>query len=369
MNTKETLWFVGKCLSLSAHSERAEEIKKTIDSGNIDWHAVVYQSSNQLVLPAFYLNLKHNQLLEFLPEDLVIHLEEITNQNRERNRKIMLQTEQLTEILHQHGLNPVLLKGTAHLFDGLYVDIAERMLSDIDILLEKEDAKKAFQILMENGYSRLTKYGEAFFDEHRHFVSLIKEGEVAAVEIHHRMLEGKYDKKFNWQTVRANLIKLPQTEAYVLSDSDLILHNIMNVQMNDSAKAMHKTTMRQSYDLMLLSKRQNPLEVSKLFGSFFEDLNAYIALSADLLDYPKGLVFEEKKSVRRYIRRIHLIWTFPGTVNFFAKSYFLFFRFYRYVSQFLLFFISASVRRRIVKSLSDPMYYGQHWSMYKKWFS
>ncbi len=369
MNTKDTLWFVGKCLSLSIHPERAEEIRKTIDSGTIDWYAVVYQSSNQLILPAFYLNLKRNQLLESLPEDLVEHLDDITKQNRERNRKIVQQAEQLTEILHQHGLNPVLLKGTAHLLDGLYVDIAERMLSDIDILLEKEDAKKAFQILMENGYSRLTKYGEAFFDEHRHFVSLIKEGEVAAVEIHHRMLEGKYDRKFNWQTVRANLIKVQHSEAYVLSDSDLILHNIMNVQMNDRAKAMHKTAMRQSYDLMLLSKRQNPLEVSRSFGFFFDDLNAYIALSADLLDYPKGLNFENTKSVKRYISRVHLIWTFPGTVDFFSKIYFLIFRFYRYVSQFFLFFIRTSVRRRIIKSLSDPTYYGQHWAMYKKWIS
>ena len=370
MNNKEALWFVGKCLSFTVHPEKAAAIQEIIQSGSVNWKSVVYQSSNQLVMPAFYLNLKRNNLLSFLPEDLVSHLEEITNLNRERNQNILKQITEITTVLRETDLNPVLIKGSAHLLDGLYEDIAERMLSDIDFLLEEKDAKKAFHILIENGYERLDNYGPLDFGAGRHFPSLIKNGENARIEIHRRLLEGKYDKVFNWSTLQTNFQKSKSTlKALILSDTDLILNNMMNVQMNDKAKRMHKTLLRQSYDLMLLSKKQNPLEASKVFGLFFDHLNSYIALSADLLDYPNVLNFEENKRIRRHLWRIHFIWEHPRLSRIGAIVYFIFFRIYRYVSTLILFFINDSTRRRVIKSLKDPTYLGKHFEQYKVWFS
>jgi hypothetical protein len=96
-------------------------------------------------------------------------------------------------------------------------------------------------------------------------------------------------------------------------------------------------------------------------------MNSYIGLSAELLAYPKGLEFEKTKKTKRYIKRVNLIWKYPGIINFFNN--FIFFRIYRYMSQSFLFFLKSSVRKRILTSLRDPDYLKAHWAMYKKWFS
>lgn len=370
MNSQETLWFIGKCLSLAAHPERSSDIKKTLQSGNINWKSLVYQSSNQLVLPALYLNLKRNKLLKFLPDDLVAHLEDITHQNRERNQAILNQVEEITSLLRKNDIEPIYLKGTAHLLDGLYEDIAERMLSDIDLLLNVADANQAWLLLKNNGYIELNTFNVAAFGEHRHLNELVKNNEIASVEIHCRLIDIEYDENFNWFSVKEKLRNSNSSfRALVLSDKDLILHNMMNVQMNDKAKSMYKLLLRQSYDLMLLAKRGNPLSIIKRFGYYYEKLNCYIALSADILDNPKILNYENSSKVKRYIHRINLIWSYPQISSFLSKVYFIFFRIYRYITIFFLFFIRTSERRRLISGLKNPEYYRAHWAMYKKWFS
>jgi hypothetical protein len=272
--------------------------------------------------------------------------------------------------LIENGLKPVFLKGTAHLLDNLYGDIAERMVGDIDFILDEKDILKAYHLLLKNGYHQLLNYSKAELGLGRHLPRIVNKDEIAAVEIHGRIILPKYSKTFGWTQVKNNLKKSKTlTDALVLSDSDLILNNIMNVQLNDKAKSKYKTFMRQSYDLMLLSKRKNPLDVSKAFGHYFETLNSYIAFSANLLDYPKVLDFENNKTAKRYIKRMHFIWEHPKLSRIVRLLYFIFFRIYRYIKTLLLLFISSSTRRRVINSLSDPSYIRKHLEQYKVWFS
>ncbi|MCD6091744.1 MAG: nucleotidyltransferase family protein [Bacteroidales bacterium] len=366
MTNKEALFFVGKCLSLSMHPERANTIRENIQSGEVDWRVIVYQSSNQLVVPALYLNLKRNHLLSDLPEDLISYFEEITNANRVRNQQILSQVENLSKLLNSRGFSPVFLKGSAHLIDGLYEDIAERMVGDIDFILEMKDVFKAYQILLQNGYHQLNASGEVAFGASRHLPRLVSEDEIAGVEVHGRMLNGKYAQLFGWEQAFSTLKAAKNLQgALVLSDQNLILNNSMNVQLNDKGNSMFKIFLRQSYDLLLLSKRQNPLRVSKLFNHHFEILNNYIAISAELFDYPKALAFEKNKSAKQYIQRIHFIWEHPKVAGSVRLVYFIFFRLYRYIKTILLLFVSASTRKRVFKSLSDPSYIRQHFEQYK----
>jgi len=75
MNYKETLFFVAKCLTLDQHPEKIDEVRDTIRNGEIDWENIVWVSSAQFVLPAFYLQLKRNGLTEELPLDLIEHFD------------------------------------------------------------------------------------------------------------------------------------------------------------------------------------------------------------------------------------------------------------------------------------------------------
>ena len=58
--------------------------------------------------------------------------------NRERNIQILQRIDDITAELNKKNIQPVFLKGTANLLDGLYSDLGERMIGDIDFLVKEQ---------------------------------------------------------------------------------------------------------------------------------------------------------------------------------------------------------------------------------------
>ena len=104
-----------------------------------------------------YCNFKRADFLKYLPADLVEYMKHITNLNRDRNTQIIQQAKELNSLLLANNITPIFLKGTGNLLAGLYEDIAERMVGDIDFIFSKEDYPKAITILREFG---ILKYKE-----------------------------------------------------------------------------------------------------------------------------------------------------------------------------------------------------------------
>ena len=71
------------------------------------------------------------------------YMKYITKLNRERNEEIIAQAKELNTLLLEHHITPIFLKGTGNLLEGLYEDIGERMVGDIDFLFSEEDYPKA----------------------------------------------------------------------------------------------------------------------------------------------------------------------------------------------------------------------------------
>ena len=134
MNYKETLFFIAKCLTISLEEKNRQEIEKQLKSKTIDWDTVVKVSTAHYVFPALYCNLKCADFLQYLPHELVNYMEYITDINRERNKKIIAIAKELNSLLLANNITPIFLKGTGNLLAGIYDDIAERMLGDIDFL-------------------------------------------------------------------------------------------------------------------------------------------------------------------------------------------------------------------------------------------
>lgn len=76
-------------------------------------------------------------LLQYLPEELVNYMIHITDLNRERNKQIIKQAKEINSLLLANDITPIFLKGTGNLLEGLYADIAERMVGDIDFIVSK----------------------------------------------------------------------------------------------------------------------------------------------------------------------------------------------------------------------------------------
>ena len=99
MNYKKNLFFIAKCLTISLEEKNRDEIEKQLKSTSIDWDAVVKVSTAHYVFPALYCNLKRADFLHYLPQELVSYMQHITNINRERNKQIILQANELNNVL------------------------------------------------------------------------------------------------------------------------------------------------------------------------------------------------------------------------------------------------------------------------------
>ncbi|MDC0652337.1 nucleotidyltransferase family protein, partial [Flavobacteriaceae bacterium] len=152
MTYKETLFFVAKCLTINHEEHNKRIVEEMLQSNTVDWDAIVKLSTAHFVFPALYCNLKRASFLSYLPEDLVDYMKYITELNRERNERIIAQAKELNTLLLGHNITPIFIKGTGNLLEGLYEDIAERMVGDIDFIFSKEEFPRAVKILTSNGY-------------------------------------------------------------------------------------------------------------------------------------------------------------------------------------------------------------------------
>ena len=145
-------------MTISLEEKNRQEIEKQLKSTSIDWDAVVKVSTAHYVFPALYCNLKRSNFIHYLPKELVTYMEQITNLNRERNKQIITQAKELNNFLLANNITPIFLKGTGNLLTGIYDDIAERMVGDIDFIFSKKDYSKAISVLREFGYSEVGKH-------------------------------------------------------------------------------------------------------------------------------------------------------------------------------------------------------------------
>ena len=323
MTNESALLFIGNCLTLSSYPERMADIRATICSGSIDWERVVWISTSHLVFPALYLNFKRAGLLDVIPTDLVDYMEEFTEANRNRNGRIIKQCCEVANLLNKESIVPIFMKGTANLLSGLYLDIGERMMVDMDILLEKGEMYRAAEILKEHGYVMNGWLPRSRKFSHWHYPPLVKENGIVAVEIHHRMVDYPYKKYLNFHVVKNDCVKLPLSEdGFVMSENHQLIYNMMVMQMNDGGYLPGYISLGKSYDLLLLSMRVNALEVVSAFGHYFDRFNAFLAVSSTLLNHPSSLNYKNDWKVLIILKRLNFYLKYPN----FLFRYELFFR-------------------------------------------
>ena len=69
--------------------------------------------------------------------------------NTERNAELLAQLTRVVTRLNAAGIEPVVLKGSAHLATGLWPTPGSRLVSDIDLLVDKGAIGTAFSALEE----------------------------------------------------------------------------------------------------------------------------------------------------------------------------------------------------------------------------
>jgi hypothetical protein len=370
MTYKETLLFVCKCLTLGLHPERVTEVKKEIKKGKVVWEQVVKLSSGQFVLPALYIRFKEASLLPELPSDLVEYMEYLTGLNRERNLQIIEQIKEIVALLNEHSITPVFLKGTAHLLLPLYDDIAERMVGDIDFLVEESEMEKTAQLFMMVGYEPLSKFNPETLKITKHYPRLTNFNYPAAVEVHRQVIVPPFDIKFNSsEIIKEKQKTFGQLEVFVPSYRHLIIHNALNTQVNDKAYLWVDVNLRQLYDLLLLSKLENPQVVVKAFAKFPKLTNAWLASASLVFGKPAGIEYDKNLRVKLFLKRFNFFLLHPGYLHSAYKSIiYILWRFSRYFVIPLQSIYNKKVRAGLWFRISDPQWYKSHVLSYWNYF-
>ncbi len=258
MNTKDVYYFAAQCLTLDEDPDFKEKIIDVFESGKIVFEDFIVTCDANLILPAIYIKFKSHQLFELIPESIRPILENVYDLNRKRNVQILQQIEEINNTFNKEKITPIYFKGAAHLLDGLYSDSTERMIGDIDLIVKEKDYTKAVELIFRLGYA---KQPDRYHDgiNPMHHPPLYRDDMPAVIEIHRTPVDFKYAKQYSTADVYKELKQIANKEnCFVPSDEHQIIHNFIHSQLADQGYANKKNSLRDLYDLYLLSARIKP---------------------------------------------------------------------------------------------------------------
>ncbi len=165
-------------------------------------------------------NIREAGLTGMIPASAKAALEEGWKKSLVRNAWLTERWKEVNKILSGSGIKHVLIKGMA-LEYSVYGGQGLRQMNDNDILVKRNDALKAWDLLKKNGYQpemlKSPLYRKIITDIGKHLPSLTKDG--YSVEIHHRLffredLNGTLENEID----NAREIDVDGVRAYVLQD-------------------------------------------------------------------------------------------------------------------------------------------------------
>lgn len=230
------LKFICLCMTKSLPSDKKDQLTRIITTQ--DWNKIIRYADATLLLPALYSGLKRHNLLHHLDAETSEFLESIHALNSHRNSSIKYQAIELIKLLNTADIEPILLKGIAGLLTDLHEDPAERVMSDIDILINPNDLPTAIDILLKNNYKFYKEPSSHDLDMtyKHHAPPLVSEGNLASVELHIRPapLAGKKTLlDFDSANKGSKPINIQGARALLPTPEVRLLHNFNHSQHQD----------------------------------------------------------------------------------------------------------------------------------------
>ena len=361
--------FAARCLSLDDHPEFRVEIKEKFVSGEAAIDDFIWLCSNEYVLPALFLKFRQHDLLDIFLDEFIIHLHEIYELNRNRNLKILAQMEEVSTLLNHENIPHIYLKGTGNLLDGLYSDVGERMIGDIDFLVRDVDFLETAKLIQDLGYS----FEEKVYDDVStlvHYPRLFRKDVPADIEIHRLPVNKEYSKRFSSELIFQDKKKVPGVEnRFVPCDQNKIIQNFIHAQLSDAGHRLKIIPLLDLYDLFLLSKRIPLVDVLPQLEEK-EKAESYFVMMEMIMNGESNLSSEIPKA--RLGLYNNCVWLLDHSQ--FHRFYIWSLKFYQlvfhlYLGQMARAIFQKSARDHVVNRLKDPEYFLMHLKGLKDFFS
>lgn len=178
--------------------------------------------------------------------------------NQDRNAALLSQIEAVVRCLNGVGVQPVLLKGAAHLVSGLWPDPGARLLGDIDLLVPAEALPKAFEALetlagiglQDSGNRELT-------DRHKHALPVHGAAGAAPVELHHSLFRSAFRHLAPAEEIiaHASPVAVGSGRALMPAPGDQVLMAMLHGPLGGGGYLAPLVQMRDLLDIDFLAKR------------------------------------------------------------------------------------------------------------------
>ena len=214
-----------------------------------DWEPIIEISNLQLVTPAVAWILKDRP---GLPLEVREYFETVHLLNSKREEAILDALAIALQQLNKVGIEPILLKGAAHLVEKLYPR-GTRLVGDVDMLVAPDQAEQTTMILLKAGYE---KSSEPLPPGHRHLPVLHDRRSGLAIELHTR-IEQDADTPvlpLAWFTAENRLVDFRGRSARLPGPTQLVGHNFVHHRVNDVSRPA-PVELRWLLDMALIRRR------------------------------------------------------------------------------------------------------------------
>jgi hypothetical protein len=227
------------------------EILNGVDINNINFEKLITLTSGHLMLPALFFNIQKKKAAYLFPEDFIDYIKGIYAINKARNEILLDEAKELSELLVEHNIKHIFLKGTALLLSNVFEDIGERMIGDIDFIIQGKDEEKIKKVLKYNNNCKSQKLNLWRLFKPTHLPRLVRENKTIAIEAHLELLESRHRWIFNSKVLRDNFNEELKT-IMTPSTSFLFDHCVYALQIRDKGFFIPYHGHRSIYDIYKL---------------------------------------------------------------------------------------------------------------------
>jgi hypothetical protein len=231
------------------------------------WELVVEAASNHHVTPALACYAAGSPAF---PPDVSDYLDAVLTLNNQRNERILAALARAASALNTIDIEPVLLKGAAHVVGAIYPSSAFRVLGDLDMLVPEARADEAAACLQRIGF---LPGGSPLPAKHHHLPTLCDPETEAGVELHIAVVQRPRQPivPVPWFIERTPAAAFRGARVRLPDATRAIAHIVVHDQLDDEGYQRKRIDLRQLLDLAIIRTRHDSAidwaELDRRFGA------------------------------------------------------------------------------------------------------
>ena len=204
-----------------------------------EWELLIRCARSSKLVAALGKKIEFNCPEVVLPEKVMAHFQGAQQLVEYRKQLLIWELNRLNKALAALDVDIVVLKGGAYILLGLPLSVG-RLLSDIDILVDKKEIERVEKHLLSQGWqsAKLDEYDQHYYRTWMHEIPPLRhQYRFIEVDIHHTILPVTSRLHPDPERLLSDAVSLDKMACKVLSPCDMVLHSSVHLFYDAELKA------------------------------------------------------------------------------------------------------------------------------------